>query len=92
MILNPNGPGGWVLDGFGGLSPFNGAPALTISAYWPGWDIARAAAGYNGPNGLTGYVMDGWGGLHAVNNADAHRDAVLALPRLRGVFFLAITP
>ena len=32
---------GWVLDAFGALHGFGGAPSATIGAWWPGWDIAR---------------------------------------------------
>src|SRR5438477_211384 len=45
----PSGnPGGWVLDGWGGLHQFGSAQPATWSAYWPGWDIARAVAGSAG--------------------------------------------
>jgi len=32
---------GYTLDGYGGVHPFGGAPGVTNSAYWPGWDIAK---------------------------------------------------
>jgi hypothetical protein len=38
-------PGGWVMDGFGGLHQFGSAPAVPVSGYWNGWDIARSSAG-----------------------------------------------
>jgi hypothetical protein len=58
---------GYVLDGFGGLQPFSAgvgspAPAPTVTAYWPGWDIARGVATF--PNGSGGMVLDGFGGVH----------------------------
>ncbi|HLY50896.1 MAG TPA: DUF1906 domain-containing protein, partial [Solirubrobacteraceae bacterium] len=43
VVLIPGGSGaGYSLDGFGGVHPFGGAPAVRASASWPGWDIARA--------------------------------------------------
>ena len=42
----PDGSGGYVLDGWGGLHPFGvgtSSPprAITDTAYWPNWNIAR---------------------------------------------------
>ena len=54
--------GGYELDGFGGVHPFGGAPALAASAYWSGWDIARGIALDSSGGG--GVVLDGFGGLH----------------------------
>ena len=72
-------PGGWVLDGWGGLHRFGSAPAVTGGAYWPGWDIARGV-GVKTP-GPGGWVLDGWGGLHPVRRrAGGHRRRLL--PRL----------
>ena len=72
MAILPDGSGGFVLDGWGGLHPFalgsHAAPALAPGApYWPGWDIARgvaapywdAGAGQSG-----GYVSDAYGAPH----------------------------
>ena len=59
--------GGYVLDGWGGLHPFGGAPVAAPSAYWRGWDIARAVA--TRPDNRSGYVLDGWGGLHPFGGA-----------------------
>ena len=57
------GPGGYQLDGWGGLHPYCSAPNLTFQdGYWPGWDIARGLA--QRPDGKSGYVLDGWGGVH----------------------------
>jgi hypothetical protein len=62
----PDGSGGYVLDGWGGLHPFglNGKnpPATAGASYWTGWDIARGITIL--PDGSGGYVNDGWGGLH----------------------------
>jgi hypothetical protein len=63
----PNGTGGYLLDGFGGLHAFATGnnvmpPAVTISGYWPDWDIARGVAIL--PDGTAGYVLDGYGGMH----------------------------
>src|SRR5438105_1327355 len=63
----PDGTGGYVLDGFGGLTPFgvNGhaAPPRTAGgAYWANWDIARRVVIFS--DGTGGYVMDAYGGLH----------------------------
>lgn len=59
--------GGYVLDLYGGVHPVGGAPSISTSGYWPGWDIARGLA--LNPDGKSGYVMDGWGGLHPVGGA-----------------------
>lgn len=64
----PIGPGGFTLDGFGGLHPFatgvGTVPgAVSAATYWPGWDIARGVATLPGDGG--GYVLDGFGGIHA---------------------------
>lgn len=68
----PNG--GYTLDGFGGLHPFGfagsaAAPNIARGPYWPGWDIARAAA--RRPDHQTGYVLDGFGGIHGFAAAGA---------------------
>jgi hypothetical protein len=60
---------GYVVDGWGGVHPFGGAPAVAVSAYWPGWDIARGVA-VNG-DGHSGWTLDGWGGLHPFGGAPA---------------------
>ena len=67
LAANPAGSGGWVLDAYGGLSPFGGAPELAVSAYWRGWDVARAVAVDH--RGRSGYVLDASGGLHPVGDA-----------------------
>ena len=67
LVLLPNGTGGYVLDGYGGVHPFavgsNPMPAGTSGGpYWNGWDIARGLVLL--PNGTGGYVLDGYGGIH----------------------------
>jgi len=57
---------GYILDGFGAVHAFGGAPPLRYPAYWPNSDIAAGldvhvdAGGV--PDGLL--VLDGFGGLH----------------------------
>jgi hypothetical protein len=64
----PDGAGGWVLDGWGGLHPFgSNVPPVTPSGFWRGWDIARGIA--LTPDGNGGWVLDGWGGLHSFGDA-----------------------
>jgi uncharacterized protein YvpB len=55
------------LDGWGGVHAVGSSPPLNVSAYWGGWDIARAITIFT--DGTGGYVMDGWGGVHAVGSA-----------------------
>lgn len=60
-------PGGYTLDGWGGLHRFKVGtgtlpPATSGAGYWTGWDIARGAAVL--PTGTGGYTLDGWGALH----------------------------
>jgi SpoIID/LytB domain protein len=57
---------GYVLDGFGGLHPFNGARAVDGPS-WPGWDIARDVVVR--ADGRSGYVLDGLGGVHPFGGA-----------------------
>ena len=54
--------GGYSVDGYGGIQPYGGAPRVSGSAYWPGWDIARGIVRQPGKD--SGYVLDGFGGLH----------------------------
>jgi hypothetical protein len=42
VALAADGNGGYVLDAYGAVHAFGGAPGVTVSAQWPGWDIARA--------------------------------------------------
>jgi hypothetical protein len=57
-----------VLDGFGGVHPYGGAPELRTTAAWPGFDIAR---GVSVGTGGTGVVLDGYGGLAPLGAAPA---------------------
>ena len=62
-----NLPGGYTLDGWGGLHRFKVGtgplpPATSGAGYWANWDIARGAAVL--PTGTGGYTLDGWGALH----------------------------
>src|ERR1700674_3175006 len=41
------------------------SPPLSITAYWPGWKIARMAKALPGSMPQSGAVLDGWGGLHS---------------------------
>src|SRR5487761_1174789 len=58
--------GGYTLDGCGGVHPFGDSPAVNVTAYWPGWQIARTLAlnPCDSTGQLSGWVMDGFGGLH----------------------------
>jgi kumamolisin len=56
-------PGGYTLDGWGGIHSYGSAPAVGASGYWPGWDIARGIA-VCPENHNHGYTLDGWGGIH----------------------------
>jgi hypothetical protein len=67
--LRPDGASGYVLDGYGGVWPFGGAPGIPQSAYWRGWDIARGIALTS--TGSGGYVVDGYNGLHPIGDATA---------------------
>lgn len=66
VVIFPNGSGGYVLDGFGGVHAFGiGHPAPpdpVATGYWPGRDIAHDMALI--PGTRAGYVLDGQGGLH----------------------------
>jgi outer membrane protein assembly factor BamB len=69
----PPAPTGYTVDGWGGVHAYGGAPAVSVSAYWPGWDIARGVVvrrdGTGHVNG--GYVADAWGGVHPFGGAPA---------------------
>jgi len=71
-LIPGQGASGYVLDGYGGVHPFGGAPAATNGPYWPGWDIARAIA-VTCPD--AGYVLDGYGGLHPFGSAPQLADS-----------------
>jgi CHAP domain len=61
------GPGGFTLDGYGGLHPWGRAAPLAQAVSWRGWDIARGLVVQRGRAG--GYVLDGFGGIHAFGAA-----------------------
>jgi spore germination protein YaaH len=76
LVIFPDMSGGYVLDGWGNLHPFgiNGlvpaaAASVSVSAYWPGWDIAHDLVLFPGNGNESGYVMDGYGGLHPFHPA-----------------------
>jgi hypothetical protein len=65
ITVIPGTDEGYVMDVYGGVHPCNGAPYDSVSAYWPGWNIARGiVATANG-----GYVVDAYGGIHPFGNA-----------------------
>ena len=66
-LKGSDGPGGFALDGFGGVHPWGSAAPLAQAVSWPGWDIARGVAVQDGAAG--GYVLDGWGGVHNFGKA-----------------------
>jgi len=75
IVLAPwataSAPAGYELDGWGGVHPFGGAPAVGGNAYWPGWGIARGIVLLpdSTPTSVGGYTLDGWGGIHPFGNA-----------------------
>lgn len=73
VALLPDGSGGYMLDGFGGLHPFGTAGPAPASAYWRGWDIARDIVLLPGSTASApqGYVLDGFGGIHPFGGAPA---------------------
>lgn len=63
-----SGPGGQILDSWGGLHPYGSGGGVSKGPYWSGWNIARDIAMEPGdPN--SGYVLDGWGGVNAFGTA-----------------------
>jgi hypothetical protein len=52
-----------VLDAYGGMWPFGGAPKRYAGGYWPGRDIARGIALIGGGVRGRGYVLDGAGAV-----------------------------
>lgn len=66
VAARPDGSG-YVLDGWGAMHPFRGAPSIAVSGYWPGRDITRGVA--LSDDGTWGYVVDWWGGVHPVGGA-----------------------
>ncbi len=54
MVLRQDGNGGYVLDGLGGLHPFNGAPALAGPRPWPGDSARTLLLSFDGQSGYVG--------------------------------------
>jgi len=79
VVIFPDGTGGYVLDGFGGIHAFGigqaAPPNPTWTGYWPNWDIAHDMALIPGTH--SGYVMDGYGGLHSFAPAGASQPPTL---------------
>ncbi len=69
VVLRADGRSGYVLDDWGGLHPFGGAPTVRVSGYWVGQDYARGLV--LRADGVSGYVLDAWGGLHPFGGAPA---------------------
>ncbi len=77
VVLLPGGTSssapGFILDGYGGLHPFNFGftPSVTGAPYFAGNDFAKAVrlspAATTG--NVQGWVMDAWGGLHSFGGA-----------------------
>ena len=61
--------GGHILDWWGAVHAFGGAPAMTSSLYTPGVDSARGLA--MRADGQGGYVVDAAGAVHEVGDAPA---------------------
>jgi surface antigen len=63
-LKGQDGPGGFALDGYGGVHPWGSAAPVAQSVTWPGWDIGRGLAVRPASTGGGGYVLDGYGGVH----------------------------
>ncbi|MEP6622932.1 MAG: DUF3152 domain-containing protein, partial [Acidimicrobiia bacterium] len=68
---------GRMLDAWGGIHAFGGAPRLASPAYWPGQDLARALV--LRPAG-GGWLVDAWGGAHAFGGAPPVRSSAYWAP------------
>jgi hypothetical protein len=66
VAMRPDGRGGYLLDGYGGLHPFGGAPRLHNPHYGRG-DRARGLVLLG--TGSTGYVVDADGRVLPVGQA-----------------------
>ena len=60
--------GDYVLDGYGGITPVNGAPVMSGGPSWPGWNISRDFK-VCPTDDSKGYLLDGFGGISPVGNA-----------------------
>jgi spore germination protein YaaH len=69
---------GYSLDAYGGVHPFGDAPPVTITGYWPGWQIATSIVmdPCDTTGQYSGWVMDGFGGLHPFAAAGTPMPAV----------------
>ena len=58
--------GGYSLDAYGGVHNFGDAPPVTVTGYWPGWQIAKSIVmdPCDTAGQYSGWVLDGFGGLH----------------------------
>ena len=59
VVLRANGTSGYVLDAWGALHPFGGAPTVTGTPSWPFSDVERGVA--LRPDGKSGWVLDAFG-------------------------------
>jgi outer membrane protein assembly factor BamB len=67
IVAKPGTTAGYVLDGWGGVHEFGGAPRESSSAYAPGMDLWRGAV--LRPDGVSGWSVDAWGGIHSFGAA-----------------------
>ena len=74
----PDGRQGYVLDGFGGLHGWGGAPDIGAPPYTAGRDQARGLEIHHDPLGVPdgGWMLDAGGGIHAFGAAPAPAAAV----------------
>jgi hypothetical protein len=70
--------GGYTLDAYGGVHNFGDSSPVTITGYWPGWQIATSIAmdPCDTTEQYSGWVMDGFGGLHPFAAAGTPMPAV----------------
>src|SRR5207253_1993019 len=75
LIPTHHVPGGYVLDGLGGLHPFSIGSSLPpppmASAYWPGMNLARDVELNPGLSPIGGVTLDAWGGVHPFGSQPA---------------------
>jgi hypothetical protein len=69
LLALPAGADGYVVDAHGGLHPFDGAPTVAGSGWWPTQDLARGVVFDD--DGPGGWVLDAHGGLHPFGGAPA---------------------
>lgn len=66
IAVRGDGASGYVLDGYGGVHSFNGAPTLGGGPYF-GFDAARDIALRE--DGTSGYLLDAYGAVHPLGGA-----------------------